>query len=448
MMNQKHIAPTLAPDLLARQLRLQQDAQYAQQMREDGAQMPEGQMVSGHYVAPSITQYLAQGLKSYMGGRAAADLPERMAGLQRDQNDAVAGQFGFPASPQALAQGLAPAQSYPVNMQGGSPQGVPTQQPMTLPGLSVEQSRMALMNLGPAEYMKMYQKQFEPTDFQRNAAAAGFQPGSPEFQNVMAGNIERSNYIAPVSAAPGSTILDPKTGMPTFHAPQDGRQVRYDQQGNPTVHQVPGWLEADAAQARAQSAGQAEGKVTGEHAGRTLTGERRREAVRTASGLDQGIAQLDRMKETANMLLKHPGFEGVSGLSWDRAKSYWPSTEAADAVAQFDALKSQIAQNVLQMYRQMSETGGAVGQVSNFEQQLFQNNLAALSRMQSPESMRESLNRIVKFVDESSQRMRQAYDREYGEGMFNQILGYENSPAASPGQQTDRARQLDEILGL
>src|SRR5690606_18791682 len=126
----------------------------------------------------------------------------------------------------------------------------------------------------------------------------------------------------------------------------------------------------------------------------------------------------------------HEGFDGISGLSADRALALVPGSKQADAVAQFTTLKSQIAQNVLQMYRRMSETGGAVGQVSNVEQELFQNNLAALDRAQSPEAMREALGRIIKFVDESTERMRRAYEAEYGQGTFDAYMGGAVSPQA------------------
>lgn len=45
-----------------------QQAETARKLRE-GVKAPEGQMVSGWYVAPSITQYLAQALKSYDAGQ-------------------------------------------------------------------------------------------------------------------------------------------------------------------------------------------------------------------------------------------------------------------------------------------------------------------------------------------------------------------------------------------
>lgn len=59
---------------------LRQKQALAQKLRES-AQMPQGQMVSGWYVKPSITQYLAQGLQGYMGAKEEADIEKQIKGI-------------------------------------------------------------------------------------------------------------------------------------------------------------------------------------------------------------------------------------------------------------------------------------------------------------------------------------------------------------------------------
>ncbi len=446
MANNQFSNPFLAPDLLQKQYKMQQNQRMAQILMEQGQETPEGQMVSGHYVAPSITQYLAQALKSHRGRKLQDSVPEQMADIQRGQQAQLKSRFGLgnQPSPQALGQALSgdsgSAQPFPVGAEGAQPQNAQPQIPL-LPGRSAQESYLTAASIGMPEYMKLVAQQSTPTDIQKNLMAQGIQPGSPEWNQALGGVTEKAGYIAPISAAPGSTIIDPRTGRPTFNAPQDGRQVVFDQQGSPSVQQVPGWNEAEAAQAQAQAAGAAAGKVTGEYAGKQLTGEKRREAVRAASGIDASTAQLGRLKETVDLIKNHPGFEGISGLSLERLSSLVPGTDAADAAAQFKTLKSQIAQNVLQMYRQMSDTGGAVGQVSNAEQELFQNNIAALDTAQSPEQLRKSLDRIGTFVDESMGRLRSAYDREYGTGVFDSIMGApEQADAGGIPRITDQAQ--------
>ena len=53
------------------QLELQRRLKMAQQLQE--SKNPEGQMISGHYVAPSWTQYAANAMNKYYGGKKEAE---------------------------------------------------------------------------------------------------------------------------------------------------------------------------------------------------------------------------------------------------------------------------------------------------------------------------------------------------------------------------------------
>ena len=64
-------AGTLPPDLFAQQQELNRQQQMAQLLMQQGQQMPQSQMVSGRYVAPSIFQNLAPLLQTYMGQKMA-----------------------------------------------------------------------------------------------------------------------------------------------------------------------------------------------------------------------------------------------------------------------------------------------------------------------------------------------------------------------------------------
>jgi hypothetical protein len=75
------------------------------------------------------------------------------------------------------------------------------------------------------------------------------------------------------------------------------------------------------------------------------------------------------------------------------------SSDARSTQAQLKTLGSKIKQNVLQAYRQMGQTGGAVGQVSNQEQEMFLNNLAAMEQSQSYEDFVKNMETIKFFVE-------------------------------------------------
>lgn len=59
--------------------------QLAQQLLNQGQESPQGQMVSGHYVAPSLTQYLAQGLKTYMGAKGMRESEQEAQDYAKEQ---------------------------------------------------------------------------------------------------------------------------------------------------------------------------------------------------------------------------------------------------------------------------------------------------------------------------------------------------------------------------
>ena len=147
---------------------------------------------------------------------------------------------------------------------------------------------------------------------------------------------------------------------------------------------------------------------------------------------DSKMAPLQAMARTVKGILYGDGTEkgkarAKSGLEYRSGYSSVISplaqTEAARYTqAQLTNLTSQIKQNVLQAYRLMGHTGGAVGQVSDAEQKMFANNITAMEQSQSYEDYVRSLKRIITFVYGdgtpenvgSMNRLRAAYTKEFG----------------------------------
>lgn len=75
------MASYLPDDLAVDQASIERQRQLAQLLQQQGLQAPQGQMVSGRYVAPSWTQYLAQGLANYRGQSMQADADARQKQL-------------------------------------------------------------------------------------------------------------------------------------------------------------------------------------------------------------------------------------------------------------------------------------------------------------------------------------------------------------------------------
>jgi hypothetical protein len=84
--NYDQIMPTYAPSMVA----LQNRQKMADLLRQQSMESPKGDMVSGHYVAPSWTQYAAQLLKGYMGGKMSDEATQGQADLGKQLQAAKA----------------------------------------------------------------------------------------------------------------------------------------------------------------------------------------------------------------------------------------------------------------------------------------------------------------------------------------------------------------------
>jgi GH24 family phage-related lysozyme (muramidase) len=145
--------------------------------------------------------------------------------------------------------------------------------------------------------------------------------------------------------------------------------------------------------------------------------------------IGNAFSDLDRLSDEAKAIRDAPGLDsnyGLSGVVPNR-----PGSEASDAWARLSTLKSQIANTVLQRMREASKTGGAVGSVSDSEQVLFQNNLAALDNAQSPPAVKAALDRIVDWANSSKERVGRAYKETYGED-FSQSSASPDAPTTPP----------------
>lgn len=122
-------------------------------------------------------------------------------------------------------------------------------------------------------------------------------------------------------------------------------------------------------------------------------------------------ADVDRLAAAANELKTHPGLAGITGIRG--AIPNIPGSQAANAEAKLNTLKSQTAFSVLQNMRNNSKTGGALGQVSERELSLLEANLGALDKAQSKEEFEKSLQQIITYAEQAKERGRRALERQY-----------------------------------
>lgn len=128
--------------------------------------------------------------------------------------------------------------------------------------------------------------------------------------------------------------------------------------------------------------------------------------------LTNSSAAMDRLALAANEAMKHPGLAGTAGLRGMIPNI--PGTDAANAAALLNTLKSQVAFGVLQDMRNNSKTGGALGSVSDAEGKRLEANLAALEKSQSVEQLQSSLQKIIDYTGGAKERLLGAYNLKHG----------------------------------
>lgn len=350
----------LGPDVLQKQADLQKNQYIAQMLMQQGAETPQGQMISGHYVAPSPLQGLTNALKSYMGYQALSDLPKQQAELMDAQRGQVAQQFGLGAPGAGLGAALAGSQPQP------QAQAQPQSSMPLLPGRSPQESMAVYMGVGPQAYFKMIGEQGNTmTDIQKNLIAQGIQPGTSQWNAALAGNLEKQNYIAPPSAAPGATLIDPRTGQPMFNAPQNGMQMQYGPNGQAVAMPVQGYSEITAAQEGAKARAAAQGNaafdlVTQQGAnGQGKTFNTRENLALQAQAGNPPVAEQDaRAKKAGELInlaneatgiLKDASSGLVGGLKTTAAEALGMSTDSSKADARLKVISGQLVMNMPRM---------------------------------------------------------------------------------------------------
>jgi hypothetical protein len=217
---------------------------------------------------------------------------------------------------------------------------------------------------------------------------------SGRFRPIDTGGFRPTPGIRTVDTGTGTVVLDSRSGQPV--APQAPGQMGQ----RPAVPgQTSGYIPKDVA-------GEAREKRFG-----TEVGERQADLGRAKSAMDSSVAGLDRMATQANEVLNHPGLGRITGLVG--ALPNVPGFPGADAQAKLETLKSQVGFSVLQAMRDASKTGGALGQVSDFENRTLQNNLAELQNAQSLPQFKAALQKIIDYAGGAKDRLRQAYDQDY-----------------------------------
>jgi len=114
--------------------------------------------------------------------------------------------------------------------------------------------------------------------------------------------------------------------------------------------------------------------------------------------------QIDSAISAAQDLLNNKDIDSYLGNFQGRLPS-WISSGRNDFNRDLEALKTKVGINALQTMRAMSPTGGALGQVSDFENKMLQQSLASLDTTQSEDQFKKNLQTVIGSFQKMKQRL-------------------------------------------
>jgi hypothetical protein len=218
----------------------------------------------------------------------------------------------------------------------------------------------------------------------------------------------------------GDTALSPAKGVMAVDEATGTRLV--DKATGSDVRQIPKDI-AGAETAKKVGANQGE-----------LIANKTKATMGASSKLQQGglvFDAVDKALEAAN-------WTGATGLVGSATKNVPPlegvwSAPAYTLSKRLDTVKANIGFDKLQDMRDNSPTGGALGQVSTFELEMLQGVWGSVEQAQGRAEIVRNLQNFKRIYRGSMQRIKDAYEMDYGKGSFRGLGMGRSAAAASPG---------------
>ena len=169
------------------------------------------------------------------------------------------------------------------------------------------------------------------------------------------------------------------------------------------------------------------------------------QAITALKGFDTKTLKLER--DIDDLITNKDGLNEITGFFAGRTDLSAMSKAGRRALSTFNTITAKGGFSELQDMRNASPTGGALGNVSNTEGQQLIASFGALARTQDADDLRRSLTTIKSDLQESKQRVKEAFDETYA---YRENRN--NAPAApaagalSPAEQAELA-QLRKRFG-
>ena len=180
------------------------------------------------------------------------------------------------------------------------------------------------------------------------------------------------------------------------------------------------------------------------------------QATQSVKGFE---AKTDLFIKELEKLRDDPGLNQITGTIYGRTPSI--TREGSRAQATYDKIFAKGGFQALQDMREMSKTGGALGNVSNEEgRRLEKSVVGGLDRTQNIKDVKQGINDLIDEIRGSKARVREAYDSTY-EYRVDRPAAAPAAPAAPAAAPSNipaaaiealkagkgNAKQFDEIFG-
>ena len=393
------------------QMEIARRYRMADVLRKQAEEPMQGQMVSGHYVAPSWTQGLAKMLSAYGSGKMERDAAEAAKAYGEQQRT----DFTDTAAKYAQALRGTPEQqtAYEAdnpfgedlgNLQTVTPgtPGDPNQAlAIALQSKSQPWQQFAMQNMlaqakGANDTAEMRNWRFAQSLSEADRAAFLAKSGT------MPSSVQEWEYFNKLSPEQKAAYLEMKRnpqimnlgGTMAVRAPGGGVGESYAVTPKP----------------EAMPAFKAEQTTAVKGAERAI--EKKSEAPKAKMALDAFESKAKNLDRNVNDAINQAGF-WTTGFIGNQAKKI-SGTKAFDLSAKLDSIKANLGFSELQAMRDSSPTGGALGSITERELALLQSAWASVEQAQSKEAFVKALQDVQRINKEALERAKEAYRQTYG----------------------------------
>ncbi|MDP1542409.1 MAG: hypothetical protein Q8L99_04590 [Polycyclovorans sp.] len=233
-------------------------------------------------------------------------------------------------------------------------------------------------------------------------------------EKASGGLSDAAPYYTPVQTSQGLVRFDARSGTYEPMVGADGAQL------------LPPAIDprAQGEVAAAKSSGTARGKYEGSQPKVLST------LKATESKTDRMVGEIDRA-----LAMVDGTTTGFAGSMMTR----FPGTKAKNLQRVIDSIKANIGFAELNEMRANSPTGGALGNVTERELAFLQSVISSLEQDQSPDQLRENLGNVRSAVLGSRERLRQAYEADFGEAQQGG-QPMQGAPAVEPASPRPQQR--------